>query len=42
MCPSGATCLDPRTVVSVSWHYENSTQHVGLVQSGSHHRVIGN
>ena len=34
MCPSGAT------VVSVSAHYKNPTQRVGLVQSGPHHHDI--
>jgi hypothetical protein len=32
----------PRTVVSVSKHYENPTQRVGLVQSGLHHLLIEN
>ena len=32
MCPSGATCLSTDcTVVSVNYHYKNSTRHVGLV-----------
>ena len=30
----------PLTVVSVSWHYKNPTQRVGLVQSGLHHHLI--
>ena len=30
----------PRTVVSVSQHYENPTQRVGLEQSGPHHHLI--
>jgi hypothetical protein len=41
MCPSGAKCLSA-DVVSVSYHYKNPTQCVGLVQSGSHHRLIEN
>jgi hypothetical protein len=29
----------PWTIVSVSWHYKNPTQHVGLVQSGPQHLI---
>jgi hypothetical protein len=27
----------PQTVVSVSWHFKNPTEQVGLVQSRHHH-----
>jgi hypothetical protein len=27
-------------VVSVIWHYDNPTKHIGLVQSGPHHHLI--
>ena len=27
-------------LVSVSLHYKNTTEHIGLVQSGYHHHVI--
>jgi len=30
----------PQTVVSVSYHYENPTKLVGLVQSGHHYHLI--
>jgi hypothetical protein len=32
----------PRTVVSVSYHYKNPTQRVGLEQNGPHHDLIEN
>jgi len=32
----------PRTVVSVSLHYANPTQLIGLEQSGPHHHFIEN
>ena len=32
----------PRTDVSVSWHYENPTKCVGVVQSKPHHHLIEN
>ena len=32
----------PQTVVSVSWHYKNPTQRVGLTQSEPHHHLIEN
>jgi len=42
MCRSEATYVYPWTVVSVSEHYTNPTNRVGLVQSGSHHLIIEN
>ena len=33
---------NPLTVVSVSSHYKNPTQRVGLVQSGPYHHLIEN
>jgi hypothetical protein len=32
----------PQTVVSVSLHYKNQANNVGLVQSGHHHLIIEN
>jgi hypothetical protein len=43
MCLSGATRLPmPWAVVSVSKHYKNLTQCVGLVQCGPRHHLIEN
>ena len=38
MCPSGATCL-PADFISVSEHYKNPPQRVGLEQNGPHGHI---
>jgi hypothetical protein len=43
MCPRrGEQHIYLTIVVSISWHFKNRTNRVGLVQSGPHHHLIEN
>ena len=40
MCSRGAKFLPAEwTIASVGWHYENPTNHDGLVHCGNHHSI---